>query len=360
MSDSFGFRAIKPQLIDDAALLATNVVETAPAAYAGGTTYALAAKVSVAVGGNAFDVYTSRLDANTGHAPASSPTWWARIGQAYGAYDAAKTYADKDRVVDAANHLVYEGVGAGNLDNPLPDPPGNSTDHWLFVRASNPYAMFDQSSSSRTVNPDEISVTLQADGLVTGVALDRISAATVRIVVTDAIEGVVQDETIDLASYSGIDDFDRWFFSPPRASAFLPITDLFPYADATIEIILSDPGNDVACGTCVIGYVNEIGGTQWGSKLGFTDYSTVAPNDFGDRNIVVRPYTDDADHVLWVDNDAMDAVMQFFKDNRATPMWLEGDDRWGVMHVYGIVTACSLAVPGDTKSALSLTLGGLS
>ncbi len=359
MSDSFGFQVISPQAIDDAALLSTNVVETAPALYDGGTTYAANATAGVSGPANAIDVYTSLEAGNVGHAPASSPTWWKKTGSTFGVFDLGHTYADLDFALDATNHLIYQGVGAGNVGNALPDPPGSNNDKWLFVRASNARAMFDQSNSTQTINPDEIHVSLRADGMVNGVAARNISAATVRVVQTDDVEGVVFDQTFDMISESGIDDFGPYFFTPPVRRKYLPLVELYPYADSTIDLYFDDPGADVAVGVAVIGYIQEIGGTQWGPTVGYTDYSSIGPNTYGDRDIIKRGFTDDGSFVLWTDNDGMDDVMDFFKSSRATALLFQADDRWGVMQIFGIVTACSLAVPGDTKSALSLTLSGL-
>ena len=70
---------IRPKEISGSVLDATNIVETAPAAYAGGTTYPIGDQVTVFTGTTAV-LYESLQNSNTGNTPASSPLWWEPIG----------------------------------------------------------------------------------------------------------------------------------------------------------------------------------------------------------------------------------------------------------------------------------------
>src|SRR6185436_13148020 len=101
---------IRPAPINDSTLVSSSVPETTPAAYAGGTTYALGDTVSVFTG-TAAVVYRSLQNANTGHTPASSPTWWQEIGTSYATYAGGTTYGLDDIVV-SATHREYQSLQA--------------------------------------------------------------------------------------------------------------------------------------------------------------------------------------------------------------------------------------------------------
>ncbi len=90
-------KLIKPAAIQDAVLVASNVVETAPAAYSSGVTYGLGATVSVFSGTTAA-VYTSRAAGNLANTPGSSPNWWTLTGTTYATYSPSITYAKDDKV----------------------------------------------------------------------------------------------------------------------------------------------------------------------------------------------------------------------------------------------------------------------
>lgn len=69
---------------------AATLLSGSPAAYNGATTYALGDLVT-----SAGVKYYSKADANTGHTPASSPTWWYAL-PASGEYEVPTTYAEAD------------------------------------------------------------------------------------------------------------------------------------------------------------------------------------------------------------------------------------------------------------------------
>jgi hypothetical protein len=100
---------IRPFTVTDANLAATNVPEIAPTAYAGGTTYALAAIVSVTVG-LIITAYQSLQAANLGNAPASSPTFWKSIATTYVPYSASTLYVAGDVAISTTTHHEYQSL----------------------------------------------------------------------------------------------------------------------------------------------------------------------------------------------------------------------------------------------------------
>ena len=219
-------KIIRPLVITDAVLVSSNVPETDYAAYASGATYAVGDRVIV-VGTNIHNVYESLQASNIGHTPATSPTWWLLVG---------------------------------------------STNRWK---------MMDQSITSQTSNPDSIANTYTIAGRADSVVLLNVDAASAHITMTDVDDGVVYDATVSLVSDSGIEDWYAWTFEPIVRITEKAITDMPPYLDATISVTLTDTGSNVLCGGCVIGQSKDIGGTQYGAKIGVQSYSVKQQDVFG-------------------------------------------------------------------------------
>lgn len=109
----------KPEEITSAKLIASTLFETAPVAYAAGTTYALDAYVAVAGTLGRIDIYKSLQAGNTNNSPAVSPAWWAWSSFTYDTYNTYTTYPIGHRVIDPATHTVYQSLVLGNINRPF-------------------------------------------------------------------------------------------------------------------------------------------------------------------------------------------------------------------------------------------------
>lgn len=102
-------RIIRPTTIDNTNLLSSNVPETPPSAYSGGTTYALGDRVSV-VTGEVYAVYESLQASNTGHTPASSPDWWLYLADTYALYSGSTVYIADEFVITTTTNRAYKSL----------------------------------------------------------------------------------------------------------------------------------------------------------------------------------------------------------------------------------------------------------
>ena len=93
-------------------LISSSVPEVPPAAHVMGTTYAKDATASAGAVGGLITVWKSLQAANTGHTPASSPTWWLNIGTTYAVHDlviAGWTGRDMHKVQEHIEELAALG-----------------------------------------------------------------------------------------------------------------------------------------------------------------------------------------------------------------------------------------------------------
>ena len=275
---SFSF--VRPIAITDAMLTSSTVPEAVAATYAGGTTYALGDRVGLApVDGQPQIVYESLQAANTGHTPASSPTWWKISGNVYPAYSAAVTYGLGDVVsnIGANVHELYESLSAGNVGNAL-----TLASKWLNLGATNRWKMFDQIAASQTTDGATITTVIAPGVLVNSAVFANLSGTSIRV--QQSISGY--DRTIELNSHV-VADWYAWFYEPIQTRDEAPFMDVPPFPAAVLTITLTGVDGVAACGVCVLGQAAYVGETQWGFSRSINDYSRVTEDAWG--GLVLTP-----------------------------------------------------------------------
>jgi len=275
----------------------------------------------------------------------------------YAAYDPAHAYAAGEyAIVVAANvHKVYQSLQAANTGH----PPATSSTWWLDSGATNRWKMFDALVGSQTSNADNIAVVFNALGRADSVALLNMSAGSVHITMTDAVDGVVYDQTISVISDSGIQDAYAYCFEPIIRKTDLAVTNLPPYSNASIAVTLADAGATVKCGECVVGLSRNVGDTQYGATVGIQDYSIKSADAFGNFTITQRAFAKRADFIVWVAGGSVDALQTFLASLRATPIVYVGIDTYGATIVYGFFKDFSIAIAYPTESICTIQIEGL-
>jgi hypothetical protein len=301
-------KIVRPITINDSVLLSSSVAETDYAAWSSGTTYAVGNRV-IYVASNVHKVYESVQNSNTNHNPTldTTGTWWTDLG---------------------------------------------STNRWK---------MFDTAVTSQTTKADSIAISLQAP---TGQRVDSISvlnidAASVHIVVTDAVDGVIYDQTFSLVADSGVTDWYSYLFEPVARLKDFTVTDLPPYAAPKVDITLTATGETVACGAVVFGLQVNLGATQYGTKVGITDYSTKSTDIYGNFTIVERAYSKIASFDVIIDSGKVDWVASLLAGYRATPIVYVGSDDYNSTVVYGFFKDFSVNITSFYKSYCSIEIEGL-
>lgn len=350
---------IRPAAITETVLISTNAVETPPAAFNAGTTYALndlssfglaSATDGTWTGYGLRDVYRSLAPGNIGHAPASSPTWWKRIGSVYQEWANATAYAVGDRVQVTSAHKVFQAAAAHSGKNPLTDTTGA----WIEVGATNRWAMFDQVVGTQTAVPESLVVSLKPGGRFDSLAMDNVTAASVQVVVTTAAGAIVYDRTVDMISTVGITNLWAWFTEPVDRSTTVLLTDLPAYSGATVTITLNEPAGEAGCGICVLGLSRTIGKTRYGASVGAQDYSRKERDQFGGYSFVERAYSKRANFTVLVENVSLDAIAALLTEYRAKPIFYIGASEYGLTSGYGVLKDWAVEIAYPTHSELTI------
>ncbi|KRB73439.1 hypothetical protein [Noviherbaspirillum sp. Root189] len=346
---------IPPLAITDARLTSSTAVETAPAAYASGTTYAAGTTASVAGSAGLITVYKSLQNGNVGHTPASSPTWWSSLGETYQVYSGAATYAEGDRVIDTTNHLVYESLAASNTGNAL-----TKEDKWQKIGPTNKFAMFDILRNTATVQPGSITAVVTP-----GVRADSIGFSGLvgnSAVVTVTSDGVdVYTHTEDLNTREVADWYD-YFFRPFSTKKAFALFDLPPYTNAVITVQISATSGNAECGACVLGSCEYIGDVQYDAESDVLNFSTVTRNFDGSTSAMVQrrnvPKTVQA---IWLEKSRVNRVRALRDALNGVPAYWaglsdSGDGYFEALLILGFYKRFSINLKHTQRAVVSLEL----
>lgn len=373
----------------DAVLATSNVAETDHTAYSPTEIYTLGTRVRV-VAANVHKIYESLTGKTaTVTMTTSSPdiVTWVGHGLAVGtpvkftttgalptgvvadtvyyvvsagltedAFEIAATPGGTPINTSGSQSGVHTATASANYNK---DPATNPT-VWLDAGATNRWKMFDSSVTSQTSNANSIDVSLDTVGRVDSVALINIDAAEIHIVMTDATEGVVYDETLSGVSVDGIDDMYDYFFEPINRITDLALTDLPPYANSTLDITLTETGGTAYCGGCVVGQSLEIGDTEVGARIGVQDYSIKQRDSFGNYTILQRAFNKRANYTIHLESTLVDKLQNVLASYRATPIVYIGSGNYGSTIVYGFYKSFEIEIGYlDGMSVCSLEVEGL-
>ena len=274
----------------------------------------------------------------------------------YAVWAVGTTYAAGDRViVTTGYHKIYESKLGGNVGN---DPTTDDGTNWLEVSSTNRWKMFDAIVQDQTVQATQIVTTLQSPTVVNSMAFLNVAASTIEVTVTDAVEGVVYDETFNMTSYSGIQDWYAYFFEPIIRKDQLAITDLPPYANASIEVTINSNA-DAKIGALVMGQFASLGLSQHGASLSIVDYSTKTTDAQGRVTITDGPYADKMEVDVVLDTSQIGQANSTLSSLRTTPaVWIAEDNNDDLV-IYGYYREFDIILSNPTISRLSLEIEGL-
>lgn len=303
MSDSFFI--IEPIAITGAVLVSTNVPEADYPAYVAGTTYAQSTDVAPVLVTDADVIYESLQAANTGHTPATSPSWWNKIS------------------------------------------------------ATNAYKMIDGLVNTQTSNADSIVMVVAPGRICHGATLLNVDADSVTLTVDDSVDGMVYTNTIRSDKSNSGSSFFNWAFKRIRRKTVFSWTDLPSYYDATITITVSKPGGIAKCGMAIVGPVESMGFAQFGLSTGIKDYSSNLFDPFGNLDTTERPWSKKMSVSVVVKNDSIDDIQLILAGYRAKPVVVIATKRYESTIFLARYSDFKNVIENAVTSNCSLTWDGL-
>lgn len=293
---------IKPTTITSGNLTSSNVTES-NAEWSAGTTYAADARVTMA---STARTYQSLQAANTGHSPASSPTWWVDVGP------------------------------------------------------SNKWAMFDNALGTQTSMAAGITTVLHP-GAVSALALLQMQCYSAQVTMRSSPGGTVVYDSTQYLNRGYIDGWYEWTVAPFEYKPDALFLNLPAYSDCEITVTITPDTNPALCGELVVGTASTIGEVQYGVKLGITDYSVKTTDDWGNTTLVQRAYTRTLDVPLVLDATQLSRLYGLLSGLRATPcVWVTSSSaRYDAAMVYGWTGEFSIDIATFSKHYCTLQIKGL-
>jgi len=253
---------------------------------------------------------------------------------------------------------VYEAL-TNNNDQPdtgtTIDPPT-----WLDRGKINPLRMFDGKLDSPTASQSTLEITINPEQVASGIALFNVDASTIRITMTDPIEGLVYDSgDISMIDNSGVTDWYSFYFAPYiKKSDFVTLA-LPPYADAEIVVTVSSVSGPVSVGEIVLGRTITLGISQFGSSVGILDFSEKEQDQFGNFNIIERKFSKRADYDVKIPTNTVSGVQRILSKFRAAPAVWVGDENREETIVYGYYKSFDIVLSNPALSDTSILVEGL-
>lgn len=278
----------------------------------------------------------------------------------YSAWNSGTTYSTLgQRVIVVASdvHHVYENIlASGNLNkNPLTEPT-----FWVFVSVTNRWKMFDQSNTSQTENADSIVAKVTTLSRPNALFLGNVECSDITVTQRDALNNIVFTQNYQMVENTGTPSYYNWYFSQRQRKIDLFITDLLPYVGGSIEVTLNNEDNIAKCATMLVGYADGVGVTLLGANIGIQDFSVKRVNEFGDSEILERPFSREGDFNVFVDNGTIDRLAQLLSLRRATATLYVGSSLYRSTYIYGFYDDFNVAIQYNEKSLLNIQVKGLS
>lgn len=272
------------------------------------------------------------------------------------AWSGAATYVKGAKVILASTHKRYESLIDGNQGK---DPSAAEPGIWTDLGATNRWKLFDASVGSQTAQLGSIDMELRPLGRVNALAVLNVNAASIRVIVTDPVEGVVYDRTFSLIASSGVRDMYAFYFEPIRRRRDFVLFGLPPYYGATIRVVMTAPSGAVSCGWMVLGQSKQIGGTRWGLSLGISDFTKKDKNQFGEYIVVERDWAKRGRFPLRLAASEVDDVIETLVPFRAKPIVYVGAEQFGSSVIGGFFKDLDVVIPGPTYCDCSVEIEGL-
>lgn len=266
------------------------------------------------------------------------------------------TYSIDDKVI--YQHRIYNRViaGGGVLT------PDLDLTNWSDLGATNKYRMFDNIIYTVSSRTGGIQFTLTPNQVVNSIALLNVNASTVRVVMTDPVDGVVYDKTKELRSSGEVTDYFSYFFAPLVSLTDLNTAiflDLPTRPTATITVYISSGVALVEVGEVVYGIQSVVGRTNYGTSIGIKSYSRKDIDEFGKVTVVKRKNSKYCEYDVDIDNTNLVFVQRLFQDIDSVPCVFIGNPDMEELIVYGFYSDFKSTISFPTVSKCTLRVEGL-
>lgn len=201
-------------------------------------------------------------------------------------WDNVTNFDQGDEVI--RNHNIYTSAIDGNVDN---DPLVGNQSIWIKLTATNRWKVFDGYLQDSASQADSAAWRIETTNFINGLVLFGVQAATVQVTLDAGADGIVYDETFEMADDDHITDYDLWFFTEQIRATELVVAGLPPYP-GEVTVTLTDTGQIVRLSQLSLGNEIDLGITVNGFDQDIELFSSKQPDIFGRVSAVKRGSSD--------------------------------------------------------------------
>jgi hypothetical protein len=198
------------------------------------------------------------------------------------------SYKKGDEVIVSSVHRKYRCLVSETFDYPVDGATEDASATWIDIGPTNKWAMFDEKTTTSTIDGTSFSMTFNPVNYVNAMAFFNVAGTeSINITVKDAGGTERYNEDFALIDISPIYDYYTYFFYQNTSNDELVADDLPPYYDP--EITVTFTGNTISVGAMVMGFANQIGTALTDTQTDTLDYSRQEYDVFGELTYIERP-----------------------------------------------------------------------
>lgn len=280
-------------------------------------------------------------------------------------WSSGTTYAKDARV--RHEHVSYTSLADSNKGNDPGKTYSGDEAKWKRLEATGPYKMLDEFVETQTKGPKGGTLSFcvpydRADAF----ALLNIQGFSAHVTIYDLDENneIIFDEELNLIRDIFHLSLYEYNYTPISAVTRIVRTDLPLVINGKLCVELDAGAEEIepAVGHVVVGRQHELGWTEYGAEVGFTDYSKKLVDDFGVTRFVRRSSSNRTSLPIYLHPDSMDYVAETLNSVRSMPcLWVGDNDDFGkqCLTVYGWMEDFRQVYNGPNEINLSLEIQGL-
>lgn len=273
----------------------------------------------------------------------------------------AGTYNTGTRRIMPSTHKLYEVVATPSTTDQPDVGAAKEVPTWIEVSATNRYRAFDAVIDTQATDSSApITYRFEPVGLCNSFAAFNIfGVSDVVVTVTDDVDGVVYNNTVDMTDDSAIVDEYTWAFSPIIFRKQVILLDLPAYNDPRIDVTFNGDSS-VAVGEIVIGNSLTLGQASYGTAVETIDYSVYETDDFGNRQVIRRRTADLTEFKVGIMKNRINYVRNVLKDLRGVNcVWVGDGVEDDATLVYGFGRGSRIPIETPSMNEMIITVQGL-
>lgn len=276
----------------------------------------------------------------------------------YAQWSSTTTYSVGQRVIVLSTHKIYESLINSNLNN---NPTTDDGSKWLDLGATNRWRAFDKKIGNKVTQLNSIQYVLDdPNSNITSVALFGLVGVSANVTVV-ANSTTVYNETFSLTDNRNIIDWYTYFFEEQVQLEECLFLNIPPYLGSTVTItVTAATGTNAQLGQIVLGFLSDLGLTNYGTVVSIEDFSRKEQDAFGNFFVVERAFAQLADFDVQFETKNTRKIQQTLAQYRATPIvYIGNPDASYATIIYGFYRRFDLTLETPSLSFGAIEVEGL-